>query len=121
MSQSDTAQQVRGQRRTHHYESTFRALNYAPHTFNNSMKIGSLTVICTHCNALKFPQESTGLCCANGKVVLHPFPQLPHYLKSLFDGSDLNSAHFLANIRRYNSAFQMTSFGCNEIIMPAWL
>jgi len=37
-----------------------------------------------------------------------------------YDCSDLNSAHFLANIRRYNCAFQMTSFRCNEIIMPGF-
>lgn len=120
MSQSDTTRQVRGQSRTHHHGPTFRALNYAPHTFNNTTNIGSLTVKCTHCNALKFTQEAAGLCCANGKVVLHPFPQLPHYLQSLYDGSDLNSVHFLSNIRRYNSAFQMTSFGCNEITMPGF-
>ena len=44
MSQSDTAQQVRGQHHTH--GPTFRALNYAPHTFNNTTNIGSLTVTC---------------------------------------------------------------------------
>ena len=56
----------------------------------------------------------------NGKVVIDPLPQLPHYLQSLYDGSDVNSKHFLANLRRYNCAFQMTSFGCNEIIMPGF-
>jgi len=53
------------------------ALQNAPYTFNNTTDIGSLTVKCTYCNALRFPGEATGLCCANGKVVLDPFPQLP--------------------------------------------
>jgi len=52
------------------------ALQNAPHTFNNTTNIGSLTVKCTYCNALRFPGEATGLCYANGKVVLDPFPQL---------------------------------------------
>jgi len=93
MSQSDTTQQVRGQHHTHQHGPTFRALNYAPHTFSNTTNIGYQTVKCTHCNALKFLHEATGLCRANGKVVLHPFPQLPCYLQSLYDGSNFNIVH----------------------------
>ena len=32
-----------------------------------------------------------------------------------YEGIDSDGKHFLTNIRKYNSAFQMTSFGCNEV------
>ena len=114
-SQSDTTQQIRGQHQNN--GPTFKALNYVPPTFINTTNVGSLTVTCSYCRALRFPLGSTGLCCSNGKVVLLSFPHLPPYLQSLFDGSNLHSTHFLANFRRYNCTFQATSFGCNEIIV----
>ena len=55
-----------------------------------------------------------------GNVQLEPFPQLQPFLEHLYEGIDSNGKHFLANIRKYNSAFQMTSFGCNEIAMPGF-
>jgi hypothetical protein len=56
------------------------------------------------------------MCCANGKVKL-PELNLPREpLKSLVSGVTSQSKHFLANIRRYNSCFQMTSFGAKEIV-----
>jgi hypothetical protein len=38
-----------------------------------SVDFGTLSVICQYYNALRFPQESPGLCCVNGKIRL---PQL---------------------------------------------
>jgi len=32
----------------------------------------------------------------------------------------MEGKHFLANIRKYNGAFQMTSFGCNEITIAGF-
>ena len=61
--QSDTTQQIRGQRQNN--GPTFKALNYASHTFINPTNVGSLTVTCLYCKASRFPLESTGLCCAN--------------------------------------------------------
>ncbi|GBM28047.1 hypothetical protein AVEN_27436-1 [Araneus ventricosus] len=60
---------------------------------------------CTFCCALKFEAETSGLCCPNGKV------SLPEPLKSLMEGNHPKSKQFLSMIRKYNSSFQMTSFG----------
>ena len=35
-------------------------------------------------------------------------------------GIDSNGKHFLADIRKYNCVFQMTSFGCNEVSMAGF-
>ena len=81
-----------------------------PHNFLKVTDVGRLSVECTHCGALKYEGETESLCCMKGNVQLESFPQ----------GVDNNGKNFLANIRRYNSAFQMTSFGCNEVTMPGF-
>ena len=60
------------------------------------------------------------MCCSKGKVQLEEFPQPQPFLKHLYEGVDSNGKHFLANIRKYNSAFQMNSFGCNEVSMAGF-
>jgi len=96
------------------------ALNYQPQNFCNTIDIGTLSIQCSHCGALKFPGEAESFCCSKGNVQLQPFPQPQLFLQHLYEGMDSNSKHFLNNIRKYNSAFQMTSFGCNEISMPGF-
>ena len=44
----------------------------------------------------------------------------PEPLKSLLDGTSAHSQHFQGNIRRYNSCFQMTSFGAEEVRLPGY-
>ena len=39
--------------------------------------IGTMSVICQYCNALKFKKETASTCCNNGKVILESFPQPP--------------------------------------------
>ena len=39
-----------------------------------------------YCQALKFRNEATGMCCASVKVVLLPLPTPPEPLKSLLAG-----------------------------------
>lgn len=78
--------------------------------------IGKIDVICLHCDALKFRKEAPGLCCSNGKIVLPLFNEPPEPIKSLFSGTTTLSNHFLENIRKYNSSFQMTSFGAKQIV-----
>ena len=41
-------------------------------------------------------------------------------MRHLYEGTNTAGKHFLASIRKYNSAFQMTSFGCNEITMAGF-
>ena len=79
-----------------------------------------LSLQCSNCGALKFEKETDSLCCSKGKVQLDVFPQPQPFLQHLYEGVDSNGKHFLANIRKYNSAFQMTSFGCNEVSMAGF-
>ena len=108
-------QQVRVSR-----QPNFRALNYQPETFVNNTSVGLLNKNCSNCGALKFSKESEGFCCSKGNVKLDVFPQPPPFLQHLFEGTGRDSNHFLSNIRKYNCAFQMTSFGCNEVTMAGF-
>ncbi|GBP90375.1 hypothetical protein EVAR_49105_1 [Eumeta japonica] len=58
---------------------------------------------------VKVQRETAGLCCASGKVKLDPLLTPPQPLKTLFDGSDPDSSHFLQHILEYNNCFRMTS------------
>lgn len=68
-----------------------------------------------HCQALKFCNEAPGICCASGKVVLSPLSTPPEPLQSLLAGESDESKLFLRKIRKFNSCFQMTSFGATKI------
>ena len=81
--------------------------------------LGPMDLECAKCGAMHFMSEKLtrsakrspkfGVCCLQGQIQLPPLPPLPAALKSLYDGSDANSKHFLENIRRYNTAFAFTS------------
>ena len=58
--------------------------------------------------------------CSNGKVNPEPFSPLPQQLMVLFEGTIDQSVRFLQDIRKYNSAFQLTSLGCKEVRMNGW-
>ena len=101
-----------------------KAFNYDPtidYASHPQMSIGSMTHPCQYCGALKWPGEPPYMCCQNGKVRLPEYPAVPEDLKNLLLGYDQDSAEFLKNIRAYNSAFQMTSFGSNRVIEPGWM
>ena len=108
-------QQVRACR-----QASFRPLNYQPDTFVTTTSVGLLSVECQNCGALKFSKETEGFCCSKGNVKLDAFSQPHPFLKHLYEGTDSDGKHFLSNIRKYNCAFQMTSFGCNEITMAGF-
>ena len=97
-----------------------KAFSYSPVTFEYVCDIGTLSVLCPHCNAQKFPRETQGMCCLNGKVDLHPHPQPPPDIVRLLRGDTPESLHFLENIRGYNCAFQLTSFGCHQVRFQTW-
>ena len=96
------------------------ALSYCHSNFKNTCSVGEMTFICNICQAAKFQEESKAICCGNGKYSLDPYPNLPAPIKELFNGDSVDSEHFLKNIRRYNCAFQMTSFGCKEVQTHGW-
>eukprot|EP00117_Sycon_ciliatum_P001582 scpid19015/ scgid7183/ len=55
-------------------------------------------------------------------VDLPDYAEPPQPLKNLLSGlSTQESKHFLQSIRKYNSAFQMTSFGANEQNMDGFM
>ena len=101
-------------------QANFRALNYQPDNFVNTTSVGLLSVQCQICGALKFSKETDGFCCSKGNVKLDAFPQPQPFLQHLYEGTDSDSKHFLSNIRKYNCAFQMTSFDCNEVSMAGF-
>lgn len=93
------------------------AFSYNSHTdYTEYSLIGAMDVRCSHCNALKFVGETPGMCCSDGKVKLPVFESPPEPLRSLIFGTSETSKHFLTNIRKYNAAFQMTSFGATKIV-----
>ncbi|GBM88714.1 hypothetical protein AVEN_204009-1 [Araneus ventricosus] len=62
------------------------------------------------------------MCCSGGKVQLPRLVDLPEPLHTLLIGDSTEAKHFLTNIRRYNSCFQMTSFGTTkEIREPGYM
>ncbi|XP_063920386.1 uncharacterized protein LOC135135292 [Zophobas morio] len=75
-----------------------------------------MTKLCLHCRALKFQKEAPGMCCSNGKINLPPLTEPPEPLLTYVAGVTRESKHFLQHIRKYNSCFQMTSFGATNIV-----
>ncbi len=71
---------------------------------------------CSHCGALKWVGEAPGMCCFGGKVTLLALQPPPEPLNSLMSGITDTSKHFLVNIRKYNSRFQITSFGATNVV-----
>lgn len=58
-------------------------IDYASHPF---VTIGPMNKLCPHCNALKFINETPGMCCANGKVKLPELNSPPEPLSTLVSG-----------------------------------
>ncbi|XP_014772301.1 uncharacterized protein LOC106870662 [Octopus bimaculoides] len=79
------------------------------------INIGDMSITCSFCNANKWSRETPAMCCTNGKVNPTPLQDPPQLLRSLYDGTNTESKHFLNNIRKYNCAFQMTSFSANVV------
>lgn len=76
------------------------------------LSMGGMTVVCGFCRAIKFNNESVGLCCASGAVELEPMPAVPAELETYMStNTPANRRTFLDVIRKYNAAFQMSSFG----------
>lgn len=96
----------------------FEAFNYNPNVNYASLEavnIGLITNCCVHCQAYKFHNETLGLCCSNGKVQLTSIQEPPKLLVDYTSGESKESKYFLRNIRKFNSCFQMTSFGASQI------
>ena len=106
-------------------QATLRAARY---DHNNDYEtyplfdIGNMSSACVYRSALKWTGEAPGMCCSNGRVKLSPLTLPPEPLESLMSGTTTKSKQFLENIRKYNSCFQMTSFGTtNEVCEPGFM
>ncbi|XP_071943821.1 uncharacterized protein [Antedon mediterranea] len=71
--------------------------------------------LCQYCLAYRFEKETIGFCCKQGKVDLPSLPDLPEYIRTLFDQQS-----FLNNIRAYNNAMALASIGVNEERLPGY-
>ncbi|CAE1229740.1 unnamed protein product [Acanthosepion pharaonis] len=83
-------------------------INYSA---RRDVQIGAMDKVCTFCNAKKWADEQPGLCCSGDKIKLPSLDEPPQPLRDLLLGTTSESTHFLEAIRKYNSCFQMTSFG----------
>jgi len=88
-------------------------IDYSSHS---QIVIGAMNKQCQHCHALKYKDVSAIFCCLSVKVVLPPLNSPPEPLKALFAGATSQSKFFLHKIRKFNSCFQMTSFGATKIV-----
>ncbi|GFY26352.1 uncharacterized protein TNCV_25491 [Trichonephila clavipes] len=61
------------------------------------------------------------MCCASGKVKLPELHSPPEPLSTFLSGVTRVSKHFLENIRKYNSCFQMTSFDAMNIVRENYM
>ena len=62
------------------------------------------------------------MCCLNGRAQLLPLGDTLEILKSLLLGQSIEATYFLLNIREYNSAVQMKSFGCTgQVCLPGFM
>jgi len=106
---------IRKRSATHSYRS---ALNYDPnidYAKQRVVTIGSMSKTCSKCFVKKWRDEPNGMCCAGGKVIILDIEEPPQLLNSLLKSNHTYSTHFLNNIRKYNTQFQMASFGAKEI------
>jgi hypothetical protein len=79
-----------GTRRRGRRNTKYQAIN--PEEEVERHKLEPMNHRCPNCNALKYPGESSGFCCADGKVVLAPYPPIPRKISSFFKPSCLGRA-----------------------------
>ncbi|KAK4320910.1 hypothetical protein Pmani_008282 [Petrolisthes manimaculis] len=102
--------------------TAFRYNSNTVYAADRVIQLGGLTIQCTFCGAKKFPGETPGMCCSAGKVKLPALLLPTEPLHGLLKGDTLKSRQFLNKTRKYNSAFQMTSFGVDkEVVEPGFM
>ncbi|UYV60631.1 hypothetical protein LAZ67_1001719 [Cordylochernes scorpioides] len=101
----------------------FSGLHYAhiDYKADSSVYIGQMSRVCQFCSALRFKDEPFGLCCKQGRVSLPAIESPPEPIFSLLSGQHPLSKSFLLHIRRYNSIFQMTSFGARQVVEQGYM
>lgn len=82
------ASQLLNRTRAFEYDSE---IEYCTH---RKIQIGDMDKECNHCHALKFKNETVGMFCASGKVVLPQLNPPPEPLQSLMSGESAQSKLF---------------------------
>ncbi|GFU68439.1 helitron_like_N domain-containing protein [Trichonephila clavipes] len=82
-----------------------------------SCTLGLMSITCQFYSAMKFEDETPGLCCSGGKVHLPVLRNPPEPLHTLLSSDSVCAKVFQKNIRRYNSCFQITSFGSSKQVI----
>ena len=106
-----------------HCVRIWSAIDYDPnfdYKSNENVSLGSMSIECQYCHALKFLGETPSLCCSKGKVRLPVIDEPPQPLLDLLTGYHPQSLQFLKYIRCYNNAFAMTSFGATILTEPGF-
>ena len=81
---------------------------------NGRHKFKEMNIICEHCHALKWKNESKGFCCSNGQIILAPLSPAPQHLHSLLTTNDpITNEPYINQIRAYNQVLAFTSLGAN--------
>ena len=86
--------------RTLHADLDYDA-NY-DNALHPSVVIGKMDKLCMYCSALKFKNETPGMCWTGEKVKLQELHPPPEPISTLVSGGTSQSKHFSANIRKYN-------------------
>ncbi|KAL4134836.1 hypothetical protein QTP88_006539 [Uroleucon formosanum] len=76
---------------------------------------------CNFYNALKWKGETPDMCCNIGKTQLDPLQPPPEPLRSLLEGNHPDHDHFINRTWKYNSCFQMPSFGVKQIVEEGFM
>ena len=114
--EAERSRQTRSRTRIDLKKAAFNYDKDCDYRMHRDVVIGPMATLCLHCRALKFQKETPGMCCSNGKVNLPPLAEPPEPLLTYVAGATRESKHFLEHIRKYNSCFQMTSFGATNIV-----
>ncbi|GFX86997.1 ATP-dependent DNA helicase [Trichonephila clavipes] len=113
------------QRRLIYTKKTFGVFDKAAFEYDETLdyeshkliKIEAMDTECRFCSALKWKDESAGMCffSGGGGVALPSIDEPVEPLKELFSHETDESHRFLKNIK-YNICFHMTSFGEDNIV-----
>ena len=99
------------QEQPENFRLPFRYNPVDDYSLSRFVKIRTMSKLFPYCKALKLYGETMGMCCASGKVKLPLLAAPQEPLKTLLTRTTSESKRFLSQIRKYNSCFQMTSFG----------
>ena len=81
-----------------------QAYDYQPNVaYEDHTTLGTMSVVCDFCYALRWKGERAGMCCLQGKVNIPVLGSPPEPLSSLLLGEHPESKHFQDNIMRHNN------------------